>query len=159
MNKNRLFQIGKIIIVLLTVMLMAPAFSTGKYSTKTFDEVSAAMLEGLDLEKYPAQDVLAIKRYFDLDPGQFVQAAFYRTNDAMDAEEILLVQYDDAQAREAFENAVRTRQAAQENVYEGYAPDQLDLTQKAEIDVQGNFGLYVVGAQAQQADNQFAAGL
>jgi hypothetical protein len=129
------------------------------YSDQTFDQVSAAVLAKTDQTLYPAQSSQKLRRYFQLDPAQFEQAGFWRLDDAMSAQELLIVQSDDAAALDAFEQAAQNRIDTQTNIYEGYAPDQAAMMKDAIIVKEGNYALYYTGTESQTIKTAFQSAL
>ena len=47
----------------------------------------------------------------------------------------------------------------QTNLYDGYAPDQVQLLKQAVVDIQANYALYVVDTNAKTMDEQFLESL
>lgn len=161
MNKNENYILWGVkgLCILAIIGMIFPLFAFSKVSNRTFDEVLNGTIQNMDMTKYPEKDMLALKRYFNLDAAQFERIVFYRSDDAMDAEELVLAQFNSEEARQAFQETMEKRIESQMTTYEGYAPDQLALMKEAQLVVYDNYGLYVVGAQADQIVNQFEASL
>lgn len=159
MSRERLIQLAKIGLIIVLLGLMAVSLKTARYSQKPFETVLKNTLVNVDMDKYPQKDILSLRRYFGLDPAMFENSAFYRTDDAMDAQEIVLVHFDNAQAGQTFAQKAKERQKAQTTTYEGYAPDQFAMMQNARLVVEDNYALYVVGPQSDQIVSQFEKAL
>lgn len=143
----------------LVVMWMG-AFLTSRYtSNRPFGDIEKAMVEQLDETVYPAQDHLALKRYYNLDPDLFMHSSVYRKGDAMSASEMVLVQFDSPEAAEAFEKAMTERRDSQVDIFSGYAADQAALAKKAVVDVQGNYALFYIGDNPNEIDERFLESL
>ncbi len=145
--------------ILALLMLVVPLFQTEPMSNAPFDQVLQATIEGVDMSKYPQKDVLALKRYLDLDASMFEQIAFYRSENAMDADELVLAKFNTEEAKKSFLDAIQKRIESQTTTYEGYAPEQYDLMKKGKLISHANYGLYVVGPQAEQIASQFEKSL
>ena len=59
----------------------------------------------------------------------------------------------------AFQQAIESRIAEQTNLYDGYAPDQVQLLKQAVVDIQANYALYVVDTNAKTMDEKFLESL
>lgn len=158
-NENYILWGMKGLCILAIIGMIFPLFAFSKVSNRTFEEVLTGTIQNMDMTKYPEKDMLALKRYFNLDSTHFEQIVFYRSDDAMDAEELVLAQFNSQEARHAFQEAMEKRITSQTTTYEGYAPDQLELMKNARLVVYDNYGLYIVGAQADQIVNQFETSL
>lgn len=77
----------------------------------------------------------------------------------MSANELCIVQFDDAQHGQAFEDAARKRIASQHDIYAGYAPEQSALMESALVDVEDNYALYYVGDSASEMEKLFESAL
>ncbi|MDE5758063.1 MAG: DUF4358 domain-containing protein, partial [Allobaculum sp.] len=131
----------------------------GKINSSTpFEYVEQSVLSAVDQSLYPKQDNQKLRRYLNLDPAQALNISFYRLDDAMSANEIVLVQFDPASA-DVFESAIITRKDSQEQIYEGYAPEQAELMKNALIDMEENYALYYVGSNTEQVKEAFQQAL
>ena len=152
-------RVSKAVILIVLIVLMAVVFSGPKESQETFETVLSKTQEGLDLSSMPGQDNQKIREIFGLDPESFSAIAYFKIDDVMQANEYMLVQFNDKSQSKAFEDAVQKRIDEQINLYEGYAPDEVQLLDDAIIDVQANYALYVVDDQAAQIHEQFLSSL
>lgn len=155
-KQQTIFNIGIMIICVIAFLnVLAPAFIKKPKSDTPFDQVVQKTLEGIDMTNYPSQDVQSVRRFFQLDPQHFDQIAFYRTNDAMSADELLIVQFSDPKSADQFKDCVEKRIQDQINVYSGYAPEQENIMKNAIVDIYQNYALYVSGPQADQIEQNF----
>lgn len=127
-------------------------------SRADFAAVNQAVTANLDMTAYPAADQSLIRSKLDLDPSQYQGVAYYRSLNAMDAEELLIIQYEPSQKQEVLDK-VNTRIQSQKDVYKGYAPEQLEMMNQAVVSVHPNYLLYMTGQQAHQAESQFEEAL
>lgn len=155
-KQQTIFNIGIMIICVIAFLnVLAPAFIKKPKSDTPFDQVVQKTLEGIDMTNYPSQDIQSVRRFFQLDPQHFDQIGFYRTNDAMSADELLIVQFSDPKSADQFKNSVEKRIQDQIDVYSGYAPEQEDTMKKAIVDIYQNYALYVSGPQADRIEQNF----
>lgn len=141
------------------LIVLRPVFRSEKISERSFEDLFAKTMENISMDPYPAQGTQSLRRYFELEPSDFEQIAFYRLDDAMSADELLLARFSTPEAARKFEQAVQARIQSQTDIYAGYAPEQEQTMKQAHIEVEGNYALYVSGAQAAQIAEQFEKAL
>ena len=127
-------------------------------SQADFADVTAAVTEGMDLTAYPAADQSLIRSKLGLDPAQYPDIAYWRSLNAMDAEELLIIRFDPAQEQDVLDK-VNARIQSQKDIYQGYAPEQLDMVNQAVVDVHPNYLFYMTGPQAKAAAARFEEAL
>ncbi len=120
--------------------------------------MTAAVTEGMDLTAYPAADQSLIRSKLGLDPAQYPDIAYWRSLNAMDAEELLIIRFDPAQEQDVLDK-VNARIQSQKDIYQGYAPEQLDMVNQAVVDVHPNYLFYMTGPQAKEAAARFEEAL
>lgn len=129
------------------------------HSRQPFETVEQKVTQSLDTAVYPEVSTSRLRRYLDLDPSAYANIKFFRNGDAMSANELCIVQFDDAQHGQAFEDAARKRIASQHDIYAGYAPEQSALMESALVDVEDNYALYYVGDSASEMEKLFESAL
>ena len=146
----RKLSIVRVCLTAALLLFMAPSFISAPVSHQEFEAAVTDTLAGGDETVYPRRDGQVIRRYLGVNPSDFANIAFMRSDDNMAAEELAIAQFDSASQRDAFVAACNSRIQKQRSVYEGYAPEQTALMDKAVVKVWGNYGIYVVGPQADQ---------
>lgn len=134
-------------------------FSGKITSFQPMSAVETRVLSTLDQSQYPRQDRGVLERFYSLDSNLFLDASVFRSSNAMSARELVLVQFDDAQAAKAFEKAMNGRRDSQSQIFAGYAPQEAALAENALLDVQGNFALFYIGDNPQSVDALFLESL
>lgn len=143
----------------LLVLIMALWLTRTEGSQHPIDEVALHPVELFQNDHAQESSVLVLKKYYGLDPEMYGEAVLYFPITNMDAQELLIIRTEDSSQAEAVLAAIRERNEAQKQVYEGYAPEQYALCESAVIDAQGNYILYVVHPQAAQIDQAFREAL
>lgn len=149
---------GMILTFIAFLCFFIPSLLQESPSRADFAAVNEATTAGLDMTAYPAADQSLIRSKLSLDPSRYQGVAFYRSLNAMDAEEMLVIQYDPSQKQEVVDK-VNARIQSQKDIYKGYAPEQLETLNQAVVSVHPNYLLYVTGPQARQAESQFEEAL
>lgn len=150
---------AKGVVFLLLILLMFNVFSGPKMSKEDFGVVLSKVQENLDLSALLQQDNQAIRKNLGLDPEAYERIVYFKIDDVMQANEYVLVQFKDTDQKNAFQQAIESRIAEQTNLYDGYAPDQVQLLKQAVVDIQANYALYVVDTNAKTMDEQFLESL
>ncbi len=157
-SRNPYIWVQFLLLVGLGIFLLSFILGGKIYSSTPFSYVEQSVLSVVDQSLYPKQDNQKLRRYLNLDPAQALNISFFRLDDAMSANEIVLVQFDPTSA-DTFEAAITTRKNSQQQIYEGYAPEQAELMKNALIDMEENYALYYVGPQTEQVKEAFQQAL
>lgn len=164
-NKNKsstsfiVYLTGFIASALFLIAFISVPLLQEKPSTASFSSVYTKTIKNADMENYPEKNKLQIEEYFQISPDLFEEVQFDRTDDALNANELLLVKFDNDAAALKFEEAVNSRIDAQKNTYESYAPEAYDLVKDAQVRIHKNYALYVVGSEAKKIADQFEEAL
>ena len=88
------WTIGMIVTFTAFLCFFLPSVFREGPSQADFADVTAAVTEGMDLTAYPAADQSLIRSKLGLDPAQYPDIAYWRSLNAMDAEELLIIRFD-----------------------------------------------------------------
>ncbi|MGM9960300.1 MAG: DUF4358 domain-containing protein [Allobaculum sp.] len=156
---NATCQLIKGALVACLLVCWAPSFFNHRISSTTpFSKVEEKIIGAIDASAYPRQSTQKIRRLLDIDTNDVINIGLYRSNDALSPNEIVLIEFDPANA-DKIEAALNTRKQSQYDIYSGYAPDAAALVDKAWIDVEDNYAILYVGNQTDQARNAFISAL
>ena len=117
------------------------------------------MLNNIDLSTMELKDNISIKRFLDLEPEMFENIIYYKSQDALNADEIVLVQFKSSNDAKTFEDKMKARIDEQTNIFSGYAPEQADKLNNSVIDIQVNYACMIVSQDAKTIHNQFLRSL
>lgn len=160
-------KLNNIIFTLIRILLVAGliaaivlfVFVRGSESSASAEEVFARVTAAVDSEKMEPSTDRYFKKYYGLNAADYEDVLYYAPVSNMDAEELLVVKLKNADQSEALTEAILKRQAAKEQSFEGYAPEQYALSQTYILDVQGNYVLFVIDPNAEAIDAAFAGAL
>lgn len=138
--------------LILVYMVLLLLYTSG--STKPFDEVAALVEEQLDKESLVRQDAQALKRYYGLNSADYEGVLYYSAEFSISALEVLLIEVKADQQVQEVRDAIEERLESRKNTFEGYAPEQAQLIEQAQIQVRGRF---IFLAVSPDADNYVAA--
>jgi len=157
--KLPLIEILKWAMLLLLIGFLVLQMGQGKLSNTAFEEMSAAVTEGLDLSQMQPADNQMLKRLYGLDPSVYEGCLLYYPTTNMGAEELLLVKLSDIAQQETVETAIQSRLTAQKTSFDGYGIEQMELLEHCVIEVRGNYVLFIVHAEADAVRQAFVDAL
>ena len=137
------FTALKIIALVLMVIFIISEYSFDRESKAAFEDVSKAVSERFSQKNVITGDNQMIKRLYGIDPNEYSDVLLYYPSTNMGSEELLLVKLNNLSQQETVKKAMEARVDSQKNVFEGYAPDQVAMLEKAKVDVEGNYILMV----------------
>ena len=141
--------------VVLVVVFIAQLLQQDRQSDANFEDVSQAVVQTLDLSQMQQADNQMIKRLYGLSPADFDGLLLYYPTTNMGAEELLIVKLRDISQQQSVQQAVEARLQTQKNSFEGYGVEQFHLLENSVLEVQGNYILFVVHADAAAAQQAF----
>ncbi len=160
MTKNiRFMDILRIVMIVILVVVIVSTQIGRRDSSTPIDEVSEAVTADIDMEPLEEGTNRIFKKFYGLNAADYDGVVLYSPISYMDAEELLIVRLrEDSQADEVTQ-AIETRLETQKNSFEGYGVEQYALLEDAVLDVQANYILFVVNADADKADQAFRSSL
>ncbi len=157
--KQRGIYIIKSVILICMVLFIGSQIIQPSDSSASFESVQKATVKNVDLSDYDQLDNLMIKRNLSINPSDYDDIVYYRNQDAMKAQEIIIVKFKDNSQQDEFRQAVENRKRDQLNIYKGYEPDSVKLLNKSEIIIHANYALFVVHEDASTIKQQFLGSL
>ncbi len=149
-------RIGMIVVLVVVIV----GTQVGRRDSNTpIDEVSGAVTANIDMEPLEESTNRMFRKLYGLNASDYDGVVLYSPADYMDAEELLIVKLEEDDQADEVTQAIETRLETQKNSFEGYGVEQFALLEDAVLDVQANYILYVVSADAQEADQAFRGSL
>lgn len=155
-SKAGILKWGAAFLILVYIALLL-IYASG--STKPFEEVAASVETQLDKENLVKQDARALKRYYGLNSADYEGVLFYSAEFSISAQEVLLIEVKTEQQVQEVRDAVEERLESRKNTFEGYAPEQAQLIEQAQIQVRGKFIFLAVSPEAESYATAFTKGL
>lgn len=155
-TKPILFETLRWVAAVAAVILLVVQFGGNTVSSADGQSVADAVTQTLDMTNMQLADNQMVKRLYGLDPSAYESCILYYPNTNMMAEEVLIVKLKDVNQQQVVSTAVQNRLDTQKNTFEGYGVEQFDLlTNYSILEVRGNFVLFVVSSQCDNARNAF----
>lgn len=145
--------------VLATVVFLYTQTVQTRVSSAEFDEVSAAVLSALSLDEMQQADAQMVRRLYGFTPSEMDGCTLYYPATNMGAQEVLVVKLADLSQQKTVSDAINARRQTQMASFEGYGIEQYALLERAVIEVQGNYLLFVVHPDAASARQAFLKAL
>ena len=160
MNKKMSFLMPiRIALVVLLILFIIFLTSDGKESDASMDDVKKNVLAQVDFSSMEESTNRMFKKFYGLNAQDYEAVVLYAPITNMDAEELLIVKLMSTDQAETVTGAIEERLQTQKNSFEGYGIEQYDLLKNHVLDVEGNFILYVVHHNAEQAAEAFRKSL
>ena len=150
-----MIRVLKAIVLVILIIFLGFQIQVPKMHEEKFDTVLKSSIHDVDLNEYEMMSNQEIRRFLSLDPNESKEIAFYRNNDPMKASEIVLVQFNNMDQKQTFEEEMHKRIDNQTSIFEGYIDEEVQLLKHAIVHVDGNYALYVVGDFSKDVESQF----
>ena len=158
-----------IVSILLRIFAFAAALATAGFlytqtmqnrqSSASFDAVSSAVLQSIDLTDMQEADAQMVRRLYGFAPSEMDVCLLYYPATNMGARELLLVKLSDLSQQTSVSDAIQARRQTQMKSFEGYGVEQYDLLSNSVVEIQGNYILFVVHENAAATAQAFLKAL
>lgn len=154
--KTTLLEAGRWIALALALVLLISMGAKDKTSGADPEDVVEAVAEAMDMTNLQPGDNQMIKRLYGLQPADYEGCELYYPLTNMDAEELLVVKLKSADQQQTVRDAIEKRLETQKNSFDGYGVGQFDLlTNHCQVEVRGNYVLFVVSPDDVRAKQAF----
>lgn len=147
-----------IILILILVFVFENVHQPSDSDVK-MKTVEKETTENINMSNMEKQNNQAIRRFLQLDPTQYEDIVYYKQQDTMKSDELVIVKFKSHDQQDSFRKSMDEHTQNQKNIYEGYAPKQAEKLKNSICHVQANYGIYVVSNKAKEMDSQFTESL
>lgn len=164
--KKEVFEMKRIIALLLAVLMMAAVFAacgsddkkdsgsdSGKSETAKsvdlpalLDKINSEFSLSSDLKKLESADQL--DRYYMISEDDIKQFAGERASSSTDFTEVVIVEANDSSAVDKIVTQLNSRLDAQRSTARSYTPEAVDLLESCGVKTNGNFVYLVINEEA-----------
>ncbi len=152
-------RIFAFVAALATVGFLYTQTMQNRQSSASFDTVSSAVLQTLDLTDMQEADAQMVRRLYGFAPSEMDGCLLYYPATNMGAREFLIVKLSDLSQQTSVSDAIQARRQTQMKSFEGYGVEQYDLLSNSVVEIQGNYILFVVHENAAAAAQAFLKAL
>lgn len=154
-TKGRIYFViryGLLIALIVAVIIISAG---RKQSSASFEKVSSAVSALVVSDQTEKAEDRYLKKIYGLNASDYEGVMIYIPTTNMSAQELLLIRLADTSQQDAVLGAIQERIESQYNIFEGYAPEQVAMLDRAVVDPRGNYILYVSGDNAEKIDEVF----
>ena len=153
--KGRIYLVVRYALLLALVITVIVIASGRSESKAAFSDVAAAVSKYLTSDQMQPGSDRYLKKIYGLNASDYEDVLIYIPTTNMSAHEMLLIKLASADQADAVEEAIRERIESQLNIFEGYAPEQVAMLDRAIVDPRGNYILYISGDEPEKIDEVF----
>lgn len=130
-----------------------------RQSSASFDAVSSAVLQSIDLTDMQEADAQMVRRLYGFAPSEMGRAACSIIRPQYGGTGAAARQLSDLSQQTSVSDAIQARRQTQMKSFEGYGVEQYDLLSNSVVEIQGNYILFVVHENAAAAAQAFLKAL
>lgn len=158
----------KITILMLSLMLFCGCMLVGcgssgdagaKEVTQTLEEIYAQMVDKVEMPPMVRMDEEYIVNYYGMDLSAFEEYVFAAAEDALLAENIILVKLKDGQSSETVVTTLEKIIKQKKSELENYLPDQFKIVEKSEVVTKGNYVILIISSKKSELEAQLPEAL
>ncbi len=143
-----------VLLILLILFIVYTFVSAGRTYSADAERVTSQVLEVYESDRWTEGSALDFRGMFGLDASDYDQVVYYKPATNMYADELLIVR--SAEGQDDIMKAIQDRISSQEDVFDGYAPEEVALLRSAVVVQKGNYILYAVSDHADEYNAEFA---
>lgn len=126
---------------------------------KTLEEIYTQMIDNVEMPTMVRMDEEYITNYFGIDLTAFDEYVFAAAEDALLAENIILVKVKDGQSNEPvveiLEKIIKQKKAE----LESYLPEQFKIVEKSSVVTKGNYVILIISSKKSELEAQLPEAL
>lgn len=146
------------ILILIIIFIFLNVYQPSDSDVK-MNVVEKETTENINMSQMEKQNNQAIRRFLELNPTQYEDIVYYKQQDTMKSDELVIVKFKSHDQQDSFKKTMNEHTKNQKNIYEGYAPKEAEKLKNSICHVQANYGIYVVSNKSKEMDSQFIESL
>ena len=119
-------------------------------SSKPFEVVAASVQAGIHTENLGRADDQRFRRNYGYNVADFDGVLLYASQFRLSAEEVLLIKVKSTSQVNEVRQVIEERLQSRRQDFDGYAPEQVQLIDQAQLVVRGNYIFLAVGQNADE---------
>ena len=143
-NKLVLWRIGRDVSAILILIFAFFLYRYTGVKDTPFEKVNAALLLLVDQNEMVDVSDRGLNRYYGLNVADYEAVSMFISQNAMSAEELLLIKVRDESQIKEVETAIKKRVQNRKKDFAGYAPKQEKLLKDSVLMIRGNYVLLAV---------------
>lgn len=126
---------------------------------KTLEEIYTQMIENVELPTMIRLEDDYITNYYGLELSTFEEYVFAVAEDALLAENIILIKMKDGESNEAVANLLENIVEQKKSEFESYLPEQFKIVEKSEVVINENYIVLIISSQKDMLEEQLPTAL
>ena len=126
---------------------------------QTLEEIYTQMINNVEMPLMVRMDEEYITNYYGIDLNAFDEYVFVAAEDALLAENIILVKVKDGQSKESIVNILEKIIKQKKAELESYLPEQFKIVEKSSVVTKGNYVILIISSKKGELEAQLPEAL
>lgn len=140
--------ITKLLFLVILVTFLGLVYSNGNAKDVPLSDIEASLLKIEEVKAMSKNTPRQLNQFLKLDANSYEEVIYYRNQEALNVEELLIVKAKDKSQIQGVQDAVDSRIELQIKAYEGYGPKQVALLKDAKVFTKGKYLVYCVSKKS-----------
>lgn len=145
----------EVLFVILLVSFMVFIYSKESAKDVPLREVEHALLEKTNIHEMHKCNDRQLKQFIGIDVSAVDEYIYYKSNEALGVEELLIVKVKDKDKLKAVQTSVEQRVDSQIDLFDNYGPKQVKLLKDSIILKKGSYIFYCTGHDKDRCEEVF----
>lgn len=142
------------------MLIVLIVFLVSVYSMQDADDVSLKKIDRTlcaktDIEEMDKCSARQLMQFTGLDAAAFNSFLYYKSGEALSAEELMIIKADSPDDLDTAQDAVENRISNQITTYKDYAPDQAAMLRNAIVSRRGDYLFYCTASKPEKYEEVF----
>lgn len=147
--------IMKIVLVLMLIVFLLSVYYMNDAEDVPMQKIEKALIEKTDIDDLKHCNSRELLEYIGIDYASYESVLYYKSREALDVKEILIVKAKDKNDLPDVQDAVDKRVASQITTYRDYAPDKVAELNNAMVTKRGKYLFYCVAKDPETYEGVF----
>jgi len=127
--------------------------------TQSLEEIYTQMLENVDMPVMVRMEDDYIINYYGVDLSSFEEYVFATAENALLAENIILVKMKEGQSNESIVKLLENIIQQKKNELESYLPEQFKIVEKSSVEIRDNYVILLISSKKSELEAQLPEAL
>ena len=148
-------NIAEILIIVALVVFMIVMLTSGNTKVVPMEEIEKVMISNTSVAELTKKDMSDAAETFSFDASMVDEGLYYRVDDVLNVNELLIVRVEDDDNRQIVIDAVSKYLKEKTESFEGYGTDQFGLLSRAVTTEKGTYFFFGVSEDVLQWETEF----
>ena len=147
--------ITKIILIIILIIFLIVVYSSADAKNISMSKIESALKAKTDMGQMQKCNNRQLKEFISLDSSNFTSVMYYKSKEALDVSEILIVKAKHRDDLDAVQDAVDERISSQISTFDSYGPSQVAMLKNAVVIKKGKYLFYCVNKNPDKYEEVF----